>query len=60
MLIIGVCLLFTWKQFALQIATYSVKYTKSSEIFVKICFYFIGITFIIGGVLLIIRFLNLK
>jgi uncharacterized membrane protein HdeD (DUF308 family) len=58
MLIIGICLLFTWKQFALEIAKYTTKYTQASENMVKIGFYFIGSVAILGGILLIIRFLR--
>jgi hypothetical protein len=56
MIIIGVCLLFTWKQFALEIAKHCANYTKSSELFVKIIFHLISIVAILGGTFLIFKF----
>ena len=56
LLILGICLVLTWKKFSIEVAKYSIKYTKNIEFGTQICFYVIGISFVIGGLILIYKF----
>ena len=55
--IIGTCTLFLWKKFAIEVQKFSfVKYGKPQEIGLRIGFYVIGFSFILGGIYLIYKY----
>jgi hypothetical protein len=56
-IVIGICTFFLWKRFAIEIQKFNfVKYAKPQEIGIKVCFYIIGVLFVIGGIYLLYKF----
>ena len=55
LLIIGTIIIISWKKFYIEIIKHSTKYGKNTELFAQVCFYIMGIGFIIGSIILLYR-----
>jgi len=54
--IIGIVLVFSWKQFAVNISKYNfAKFGRPQELLIQVLFYAIGAVFIVGGIFSIFK-----
>lgn len=55
-IVIGMIIILSWKKFSIEIAKYSIRYSKNIELGVRVCLYIIGLAGIIGGFVLLYKF----